>query len=100
MRVYFKRWIIVGTCLVGLAVIAIALPCIIPAPEKQAESRAKAAILAEDTNAVHNAIAAYSEDHGHQPKCLDELVTRGYLKSIPRDFLPKAQSLGLAQHCE
>jgi competence protein ComGC len=100
MRISLKRWIIVGTCLAGPVVIAIALPCIIPAPEKQGESRAKAAILAEDTNAVHNAIAAYSEDHGHQPKCLDELVTSGYLKTIPRDVLTKAKSLGLAEQCD
>jgi len=100
MRASVRRWIIVGTCLAGLAVIAIALPCIIPALEKQGVGRAKAAVLAEDTNVVHNAIVAYSKDHGHQPKCLDELVTSGYLKSIPRDFLSKAKDLGLAEHCE
>jgi len=100
MRASVKRRIIVGTCLATLAVIAIALPCIIPALEEQGVARAKAAVLAEDTKVVHNAIVAYSKDHGHRPKCLDELVTRGYLKSIPRDPFSKAKDLELTEHCE
>jgi competence protein ComGC len=100
MRASVKRWIVVGACLAGLAVIAIALPCIIPAPDNQVEARAKAGIRAEETNLVHNAIAAYFDDRGHQPKCLDELVTSGYLKAIPKDFLAKAKDFGLTEHCE
>jgi competence protein ComGC len=100
MRASVKRWIIVGACLAGVGVIAIGLPCFIPAPDKQVEARAKAAIRAEETNVVHNAIIAYFEDHGRQPKCLDELVTSGYLKSIPEDFLPTAKDFGLTEHCK
>jgi len=96
MSTSVKRWIIAGTCLVGLAVIAIALSCV----QRHAEERARATVLAEDTKAIRDVFAAYSKDHGHQPKCLDELFDSGYIKSIPREFLPKAKDLGLSEHCE
>jgi hypothetical protein len=100
MKTHAKRRGVVVACLVGLTVIvAITLACIISISKKDI-ARANAARLAEDTKVVHDARVEYSENHGHEPKCLDQLVTGGYLNSIPRDFLSKVTDLGVSEHCE
>ena len=101
MKIFVKRRGVVIACLAGLTVIvAITLACIISI-SKNDIARANAARLAKDTKVVHAALVEYSEDHGHGPKCLDQLVTSSYLKSIPRDLLSKVTTdLGVSEHCE
>ena len=100
MKTSVTRWAIRGACVLGVAgVAAITLPRIL-IPENHGISKARDAAIAEDTKVVHDAFVSYTKDHGHEPKCLDELVRSGYLKSIPKDFLPKANEMGLSEHCQ
>ena len=90
-----RRTVIALACAISVPLIAVALYSI-----SQSETRANAAVLAEDRKAVHELILEYSRDHGHQPKCFDELVSSGYLKTIPKEMLPAINDLGLTEHCE
>jgi general secretion pathway protein G len=46
---------------------------------------AKEAVLREDLRVMRTAISSYTVDKQKAPQSLDDLVTGGYLKSIPRD---------------
>ncbi|AXC14673.1 putative secretion system W protein GspG-like 2 [Acidisarcina polymorpha] len=46
---------------------------------------AKEAVLKEDLHVLRQAIDAYTNDKEKAPQSLDDLVTAGYLKSIPMD---------------
>jgi len=47
--------------------------------------RAKETVLKENLFAMRSAIDQYYADNGVYPQSLDELVTKGYLRSIPKD---------------
>lgn len=47
--------------------------------------RAKETVLKENLFAMRSAIDQYYADNGVYPPTLDELVTKGYLRNIPRD---------------
>jgi general secretion pathway protein G len=51
---------------------------------------AKEAVLKEDLHVLRQAIDAYTNDKEKAPQSLDDLVSAGYLKSIPMD--PMTQS--------
>jgi general secretion pathway protein G len=46
---------------------------------------AKEAVLKEDLHVLRQAIDAYTNDKEKAPQSLDDLVSAGYLKSIPMD---------------
>jgi hypothetical protein len=47
--------------------------------------KAREAIRAEDAHVLRQAITAYTTDKGKAPQSLEDLVTEGYLESIPKD---------------
>ena len=47
--------------------------------------RAREAVLMEDLVAMRQAIDQYTEDKGKAPQALEDLVSSGYLHSIPKD---------------
>lgn len=47
--------------------------------------RAKETVLKENLYAMRSAIDQYYADNGMYPSTLDELVVKGYLRSIPKD---------------
>src|SRR5512140_3400344 len=48
-------------------------------------TRAKEAVLHQDLFAMRSVIDQYTMDKGKAPQSLDDLVTAGYLKEIPKD---------------
>jgi len=46
---------------------------------------AKEAVLREDLQVMRTAIGSYTVDKQKAPQALDDLVTAGYLKAIPKD---------------
>jgi general secretion pathway protein G len=48
-------------------------------------TRAKEAVLKENLFQMRKAIDEYRADKGRYPTALDELVTEGYLREIPKD---------------
>lgn len=51
----------------------------------QSLQHAKEAVLMEDLHVLRQAIDAYTNDKEKAPQSLDDLVSAGYLKSIPKD---------------
>ena len=51
----------------------------------QMVNRAKEAVLKEDLHTMRNAIDSYTVDKEKAPQGLEDLVTGGYLKTIPID---------------
>ncbi len=47
--------------------------------------RAKETVLKENLFAMRSAIDQYYADNGVYPPALDELVTKGYLRTVPKD---------------
>jgi len=71
--------LIVVMTLIGLLV-GIALPAY-----KDATKRAREATLREDLVRMREAIDEYHTDKGEYPPALEDLVTAGYLRSLPQD---------------
>ena len=59
---------------------AIAVPMYV-----QSIKAAREAVLKEDLHVLRDAIDAYTNDKNKAPQTLDDLVTGGYLKSVPKD---------------
>ena len=51
----------------------------------QAIRHAREAVLREDLRTMRSAIDAYTMDKQKAPQSLDDLITDGYLKSLPKD---------------
>ncbi len=51
----------------------------------QSVRKAKEAVLREDLHAMRSAIDSYTVDKQKAPQALDDLVTSGYLKVMPKD---------------
>ncbi len=78
--------LIVVLTLVGLLV-GIALPMY-----KDATQRAREAALKQDLQRMREAIEEYYTDRAEYPQALEDLVTAGYLRALPRD--PITESAG------
>lgn len=50
--------------------------------------RAEDAVRSADALVMRQAIRAYTIDKGKAPRCLDDLVKSGYLKSLPNRPIP------------
>jgi general secretion pathway protein G len=70
--------------MVVMLIIAILLAIAVPA-YIQATKSAREAVLKEDLQTMRKAIDSYTVDKQKAPQALDDLVTAGYLKSIPVD---------------
>lgn len=54
--------------------------------------RANEAVLKEDLYSMRNAIDQYTQDKSKAPQSLDDLVSAGYLRAIPRDPFTNANN--------
>ena len=54
--------------------------------------QAREAVLKEDLHVLRNAIDSYTADKQKGPQSLDELITDGYLKSIPIDPMTRSST--------
>jgi general secretion pathway protein G len=54
--------------------------------------QAREAVLKEDLHVLRNAIDSYTADKQKAPQSLEDLVTEGYLKSIPDDPMTRTAS--------
>jgi general secretion pathway protein G len=85
----------VGFTLVELMVVMliIAILAAIAIPAYVASIRAaREAVLKEDLHVLRDAIDSYTNDKDKAPQTLDDLVTAGYLKSIPIDPVTHSNS--------
>src|SRR6202042_2306837 len=67
-----------------MLIIAILAAIAIPAYTASIRA-AKEAVLKEDLHVMRDAIDAYTNDKNKAPQSLDDLVSGGYLKVIPKD---------------
>ena len=56
-----------------------------------AVKQAKEAVLKEDLHVLRTAIDSYTADKQKAPQSLDDLITDGYLKSVPEDPMTKSK---------
>lgn len=70
--------------MVVMLIIAILASIAVPAYVSSIRA-AHEAVLKEDLHIMRNAIDAYTNDKNQAPQSLDDLVTAGYLKAIPKD---------------
>jgi general secretion pathway protein G len=77
--------------MVVMLIIAILASIAIPAYIASIRA-AKEAVLKEDLHVMRDAIDAYTNDKDKAPQTLDDLVSGGYLKVIPRDPMTASNS--------
>ena len=84
--------LIVVMTIIGLLV-GIAVPAY-----KDATQRAREASLKEDLMRMRTAIDEYHTDKGEYPPALDDLVTNGYLRSLPADPITRSNASWLVEY--
>jgi general secretion pathway protein G len=77
--------------MVVMLIIAILAAIAIPAYVSSIRA-AREAVLKEDLHVLRDAIDSYTNDKNKAPQTLDDLVTAGYLKSIPKDPMTQSDS--------
>jgi len=96
MRIFRKQFArAAGFTLVELMVVMliIAILAAIAIPAYVASIRAaREAVLREDLHVLRDAIDAYTNDKNKAPQTLDDLVSSGYLKTIPIDPVTHSNS--------
>jgi general secretion pathway protein G len=75
-----------------LILVSIAVPLY-----NQSIIRAREAVLRQDLFAMRSVIDQYTLDKGKAPQSLDDLVTAGYLKEIPKDPFTNARDTWQAE---
>jgi general secretion pathway protein G len=70
--------------MIVMAVIVILISVAIPRYQKSI-LRAKETVLHSNLQAIRSAIDEYSYDKQKAPQTLDDLVTEGYLREVPKD---------------
>jgi general secretion pathway protein G len=83
-RTNFARGFTLVELMVVMLIIAILAAIAIPAYVASIRA-AREAVLKEDLHVMRDAIDSYTNDKDKAPQALDDLVTAGYLKSIPVD---------------
>jgi general secretion pathway protein G len=77
--------------MVVMLIIAILAAIAIPAYVSSIRA-AREAVLKEDLHVMRDAIDSYTNDKDKAPQALDDLVTGGYLKTIPIDPMTHSNS--------
>jgi general secretion pathway protein G len=77
--------------MVVLTVIALLLSVVVPDYVGRVR-RAEEAVLAENLTIMRDALDKHFADAGRYPGTLDELVSKRYLRSIPKDPLTQANA--------
>jgi len=80
--------------LVVLTVIALLLSIVVPHYTGRVK-RAEESVLKENLTLMRDALDKHYADAGSYPRTLDELVSKRYLRSIPRDPLTEATTTWL-----
>src|ERR1700679_3243900 len=83
-RTQFARGFTLVELMVVMLIIAILAAIAIPAYVSSIRA-AREAVLREDLHVLRDAIDSYTNDKNKAPQSLDDLVTAGYLKSVPDD---------------
>lgn len=82
--------------MIVLIIIATLAAFAVPAYNRQIKL-AKEAVLREDLRVMRNAIDQYTVDKQKAPQSLEDLVTSGYLKSVPVDPFTKRSDTWMVQ---
>jgi general secretion pathway protein G len=77
--------------IIVIALIGILATLVLPQMRKT-PNRAREAVLQADLHTLRDLIDQYFADRGHYPEDLNELVSKGYLRSIPRDPFTKSST--------
>jgi general secretion pathway protein G len=77
--------------IIVIALISILVSIAIPV-YRQHLLHAKEAVLKEDLYSMRNAIDQYVQDKGKAPQDLNDLVTAGYLRLLPKDPFTESNS--------
>lgn len=86
-----KRGFTLVELMVVLTIIGLLLSIVVPNYVGRAH-RAEEAVLQQDLALMRDALDKHFADAGRYPGTLDELVTKRYLRSIPKDPLTQAPS--------
>jgi general secretion pathway protein G len=87
----FARGFTLVELMVVMLIIAVLAAIAIPAYVASIRA-AREAVLREDLHVLRDAIDAYTNDKNKAPQALDDLVSGGYLKSIPVDPVTHSNS--------
>jgi general secretion pathway protein G len=77
--------------MVVMLIIAILAAIAVPAYVSSIRA-AREAVLKEDLHVLRDAIDSYTNDKNKAPQTLDDLVTAGYLKSVPLDPMTHSET--------
>jgi general secretion pathway protein G len=77
--------------IIVVAIISILVSIAVPVYQQHL-LHAKEAVLKEDLYSMRNAIDQYSQDKGKAPQDLNDLVTSGYLRMLPKDPFTNSNS--------
>jgi general secretion pathway protein G len=77
--------------IIVVAIISILVSIAVPVYQQHL-LHAKEAVLKEDLYSMRNAIDQYSQDKGKAPQDLNDLVTAGYLRVLPKDPFTNSNS--------
>lgn len=87
----FQRGFTLIEMIIVVAIISILVSIAVPV-YRQHLLHAKEAVLKEDLYSMRNAIDQYVQDKGKAPQDLNDLVTAGYLRLLPKDPFTESNS--------